>query len=494
MKSILPFLLTILFGIGSVLADVRLPRIFGDHMVLQRNTSINIWGWAEPGEVVKVSLNGQHKQTKADVEGKWSLNLKREKAGGPFELKVQGNNEVVLKDVLIGDVWVCSGQSNMAWILENTDRGEDEIKSSSMPQIRHIQVARKVASSPQGDLPSEAAWQRASPEYLANFTAVGYYFAKELQGELNVPIGLVNSSWGGTNIETWISKKAFQNSNEFKSMINSVPSSIPDTILKKGPNHAPSLLSNGMIEPLVPFNIKGVIWYQGESNAGLAHQYQSAFPLMIKDWRKRWNIGDFPFYFVQLASYKATGGNSDLGSTWAELREAQAMTLSLKNTGMAVTTDIGNSNDIHPRNKLDVGKRLAFIALNQTYKKKNAFSGPVFKKMKRSGNSIKLYFDHDAEGLTTKIHGDDLQGFEIAGADKSFKKAKAIIEKDYVLVYSDDVITPIAVRYGWSDDNFNINLFNKAGFPASPFRTDNWDGITSGKKMSYPWTSAKNKM
>jgi len=492
MKTIFSFLFSILLCMGSVLADVKLPRIFGDHMVLQRNVPLNIWGWAEPGEVVKVSLNGQQKQTKANDEGKWSLHLDKEKAGGPFELKVQGNNEIILNDVLIGDVWVCSGQSNMAWILKNTDNAEIEIKSTNLPQIRHIQVARKVSSSPQDDLPAEAEWQLASPEYLANFTAVGYYFAKELQRELNVPIGLINTSWGGTNVETWTSRAAFENSEEFKTMVGSVPSTIPDSILKKGPNYTPSLLSNGMIEPIVPFKIKGAIWYQGESNAGLAHQYQKAFPLMIKDWRKRWNIGDFPFYFVQLASFKASGGNSEKGSSWAELREAQGMALSLKNTGMAVTTDVGNSNDIHPRNKLDVGKRLAAVALNKTYNKENSYSGPVFKKMQKEGNSIKLYFNHIDGGLTAKTADDVLKGFEIAGDDKLFKEAHAVIEKDYILVSSENVSDPVAVRYGWSDDNFNINLFNKAGFPASPFRTDNWDGITVGMKRSYPWTASYN--
>lgn len=489
MKRSLSFLLFLLFCVGTVSADVKLPRIFSDHMVLQRNTPIHIWGWADPGEAVKVSLNGKQKQTITDGQGKWTLFLNKEQAGGPFVLKVEGKNEITLNDILIGDVWVCSGQSNMEWILKSTDNADQEIKSTNLPQIRQVKIAKTVSANPKDDLTAKAEWQPATPENLPNFTAVGYYFAKQLNHELNVPIGLINSSWGGTNIETWTSREAFKNSAEFAEMNESVPAVVPEAVLKQGPNNAPSLLSNSMIEPLVPFKIKGVIWYQGESNVDVAHQYQKAFPLMIKDWRKRWNVGDFPFYFVQLASFKAAGGDSQKGSTWAELREAQTMTLSLPNTGMAVTTDVGNSNDIHPRNKLDVGNRLAAIALNKTYGKKVAYSGPTFKSMKKSGKSIRIYFNHVDGGLTAK-NTDALEGFEIAGSDKSFKKATAKIEKNYILVSSDEVIDPVAVRYGWSDDNISINLFNKAGFPASPFRTDQWDGITVGKKKSYSWTSS----
>ena len=486
MRNYVAVVLALFLSIEGGWADVRLPRIFGDHMVLQRNTPIHIWGWADPGETVKVTLNGKDKQTRAAEDGKWSLNLNKEAAGGPYTLVVKGNNEIVLNDVLIGDIWVCSGQSNMEWPLKRTDNAAAEIESANLPQIRHIKVPRTVAGAPKEDISGNPQWQPATPQFVAEFTAVGYYFAKELQNELNVPIGLLNSSWGGTNVETWTSRAAFENSDEFKKMISTVATPIPDsTVNKSKPNIAPSLLSNAMIEPIVPFKIKGVIWYQGENNANLAHQYRQAFPLLINDWRERWNIGNFPFYFVQLASYKASGGTSEKGSTWAELREAQKMTLSLSNTGMAVTTDIGNSNDIHPTNKLDVGKRLAAIALNKTYKKKNEYSGPVFKKMKRDGNKIKIYFDHVDGGLTTKTTGQLLNGFEIAGADRSFKKANAVIEKNYVVVSSDEVAEPIAVRYGWSDDNIEINLFNEAGFPATPFRTDNWDGITVGTKRSY---------
>lgn len=486
MKNYFAFILALFFSIQGAWADVRLPGIFGNQMVLQRNTPIHIWGWASPGEIVRVSLNGKSKQTQAGEDGKWSLNLKKEKAGGPYTLEVKGNNEIVLNDVLIGDIWVCSGQSNMEWTLKKTDNAAAEIASANLPQIRHIKIPKTVAGAPKDDITGNPEWQQATPQHVAEFTAVGYYFAKELQKELNVPIGLLNSSWGGTNVETWTSREAFEDSEEFKEMINTISKPIPDsTVNKSKPNIAPSLLFNSMIQPIVPFKIKGVIWYQGESNASLAHQYQKAFPLLINDWRERWDIGDFPFYFVQLASFKASGGTSEKGSTWAELREAQAMTLSLPNTGMAVTTDVGNSNDIHPTNKLDVGNRLAAIALNKTYKKKNEYSGPVFKKMKRDGNKIKIYFDHVNGGLTTKIGGDVLNGFEIAGVDRSFKKANAVIENDYIVVSSDEVSDPAAVRYGWSDDNIAINLFNKAGFPASPFRTDNWEGITVGAKRTY---------
>jgi sialate O-acetylesterase len=250
-----------------------------------------------------------------------------------------------------------------------------------------------------------------------------------------------------------------------------------------GPNDYPTLLFNAMINPLIPFAMRGALWYQGESNAGRAYEYRTSFPLMIKDWRSRWQQGDFPFYFVQLASFDAAGGNSTKGSTWAELREAQTRTLSLPNTGMAVTTDVGEAKDIHPKNKQDVGKRLAAIALQKTYGKTIVGSGPMYQSMKVSGNSITLSFTSTGSGLMAK--GDDgLSGFEVAGADKIFHSAKAVIKGSTLVVSSTEVNKPVSVRYGWSDDAGNINLFNKEGFPASPFRTDNWKGITEATKFA----------
>lgn len=482
MKKYIILFVLFLFSTVIALADVRLPKLFGDHMVLQRNKPIKVWGWASPGEEVSVSLNGQHINTVANSDGEWELELKKEKAGGPYELQVKGMNEVMFEDVLIGEVWVCSGQSNMEWALQKTDNAETAIRDANNDQIRHIKIQRDVSDTPQDDLMTAAEWKVSTSENAPSFTAVGYYYAKKLNEELGVPIGLINSSWGGTVAETWISREAFEGSDTFRDRIAEVPKSLPDTLLKqKKPNSAPSLLSNAMIEPLIPYTIQGVIWYQGENNAHsqISYEYRKTFPLLIEDWRDRWGQGDFPFYFVQLTSYNAFGGTSEKGSSWAELREAQMMTLSVPNTGMAVITDIGNSKDIHPRNKLDVGNRLAAIALNQSYNKKNPYSGPMYKKMKEKDGKIRIYFDHVEGGLQSK-DGEPLAGFEIAGEDQVFKKAEAKIVGNYVEVSSPEVVDPKAVRYGWYDDNIDINLFNTAGLPASPFRTDRWKGLTEG--------------
>lgn len=482
MKKYALLTLLLLLSLGLVLADVRLPKLFGHHMVLQRDKPIKVWGWASPGEAVAVRLNEQEVKTTANANGEWELELKEEKAGGPYTLTVMGNNELVLNDVLIGEVWVCSGQSNMEWALKNTNGAEEAIKASGNNQIRHIKIQREISDRPQDDLMSEAEWKLSTPENSPSFTAVGYYFAKKLNEELGVPIGLINSSWGGTMVETWISREAFEGSETFRDRITAVPRSLPDSLISQNnPNSAPTLLYNSMIEPLIPYTIQGAIWYQGESNAGTAYEYRESFPLMINDWRRRWDQGDFPFYFVQLASFKAGGGTSASGSTWAELREAQSMTLSLPNTGMAVTTDIGDSDDIHPRNKLDVGNRLAAIALHDTYKMKNPYSGPLYKKMKIDDDKIRIYFDHVENGLQVN-GGNELVGFEIAGEDQVFKPADAKIVGNYIEVSNSDVSEPLAVRYGWYDDNIDINLFNSAGFPASPFRTDHWKGVTAGKQ------------
>ncbi|MES2891915.1 MAG: sialate O-acetylesterase [Bacteroidota bacterium] len=641
MKNILAGLLLLCIA-PTVFANVRLPKIFGNNMVLQRGQPIPVWGWADKNEKITVRLNTQVKNVKTDANGKWRVDLSAMEAGGPYELNVNGKNSIRFTNVLIGDVWVCSGQSNMEWTLNNTDGAAKEIATANFPQLRHFTVTKAVASEVQDDVKG-GEWDICTPTTAANFTAVGYYFAKELMRELKVPIGLLNTSWGGTHVETWTSRDAFEHSDEFKSMIAQMPTlnldslsrqknaaaekriaalqgkfqngkmdvgawkdasfndaawpkmkvpgewegqelgdvdgivwlrktieltteqagkeavlelamiddadetfingvkvgttngynekrhyKIPAGTLKPGknsiairvndtgggggihgepadvkltvgnnplpldgiwqyqvesvlggstgvgPNSYPTLLYNAMLHPLVPFAIKGAIWYQGESNAGRAVQYGRAFPLMITDWRKQWKQGDFPFYFVQLATFNAGNGNSERGSSWAELREAQTATLKLPNTGMAVTTDIGDPKDIHPRNKLDVGKRLAAVALNKTYGKGNVFSGPTFTSMKTEGNKIILSFDHLGGGLSTQNKYGYLQGFEISGTDKRFYPARAFIEGDKVVVFQEGVASPVAVRFGWADDAGENNLFNKEGFPAVPFRTDSW--------------------
>jgi sialate O-acetylesterase len=650
MKNILILLLA--FVVATAYADVTLPKIFGTNMVLQRDKPITIWGWAAPKEKIAISFNKQSKNVSADKNGEWKVTLASEPAGGPFELTVKGkNNSITLSNILMGDVWVCSGQSNMEWTVNNSNNSAQEIRDGNYPTIRHIKIPNTVASTPQKDIPS-GEWKVCAPDAVGNFTAVGYFFARELTKELNVPIGLINTSWGGTHSETWTSREAFEGSEEFKSMIAGMPKlnldslakqksaetirriesiqgalpapgaveqwkspwfsdsdwkkmnlpelweggqlgefdgivwfrktftvsaadagkqaslqlamiddidetfvngvkvgetkqynekrnytipagtlkegnnviavrvndtgggggiygdknemkitignstqplsgewayrveSISKNLVSVGPNSYPTLLYNAMLKPLIPIAIKGAIWYQGESNAGRAYQYRKAFPLMISDWRKQLGQGDFPFYFVQLASYNAGYGNSVKGSNWAELREAQTMTLSLPNTGMAVTTDIGEANDIHPRNKQDVGKRLAAIALNKTYGKNIVSSGPTYKTMEVKGDKIVISFDNIGGGLMAKDKYGYLKGFEIAGSDQKFSYAKAEIEGNTVVVHSDDVKQPVAVRFGWADEASDDNLFNKEGFPAVPFRTDNWKGITTDNKFT----------
>ncbi len=629
-------------------ADITLPRIFGDNMVLQRNKPIPVWGWAGANEKVTIQFNKQLKTIKADKTGQWKITLDPEQAGGPWQLTVKGKNSLTINNILVGEVWICSGQSNMEWVVNSTNNKDEEIKNANFPQIRHFKVPNKIATTPQKDL-TGGEWKVCSPQTVADFTAVGYFFARDLYQQLNVPVGLINTSWGGTMVETWASKEAFENSEEFKTLFGNTPVAnieeamkqraqllmqkivaqqgpipansettnwkladandanwahmtlpnswenqgyddldgvvwfrktiiltdaqagkpatlelaqiddvdetwvngtlvgsmaqwdalrkyaIPAGTLKAGknviairvtdnqggggvhgdtatmkltidntswslagdwlfriesvrlsntvgPNNYPTLLFNSMVNPLIPYAIQGAIWYQGETNAGRAYQYRKAFPLMITDWRQRWNQGDFPFYFVQLASFNAANGSTKNGSTWAELREAQTNTLSLPNTGMAVTIDIGESKDIHPRNKQDVGKRLAAIALHNLYQKNGEWSGPLYQAMKTVGNKIELSFTHAANGFIANDKYGYIKGFEIAGADHKFYFAQVQVSGDKLIVYSDKVVAPVAVRYAWADDMPEANLYNKEGFPAVPFRTDTWKGITEEVK------------
>ncbi|WP_281299146.1 sialate O-acetylesterase [Flavobacterium limnophilum] len=626
--------------------NVRMPLLFSDGMVLQRNKPIPVWGWADANEKIEVRFNKQIKTITADSKGKWMLKLDAEKAGGPFELTIIGKNKIAIKDVLVGEVWICSGQSNMEFQMYKLPDFETQKEQANNPMIRHFGVAQDLSGSPKEDLKA-GKWVVSNKENVGDFTAVGYFFAKKIYAELKIPIGIINTSWGGTCVETWTSREAFENSSEFKDMIAEVPQldmdavfetykksvldnlkkvqgfevtmtnenqfknpnfedknwpeikvpslwenqqignidgivwmrktivltaeqaqkeavlhlskvddedhtyvngievgtnkiwdtkrvyKIPAGVLKEGmnviavriadytggggiygdpadlnidfndsnvsleglwkfnvvqvkiaisPNSYPSLLYNAMVNPLIPYAFQGVLWYQGEANVGRAEQYKIAFPLMITDWRTKWNQGDFPFYFVQLSTFDEYGGNSKKGSKWAELREAQSETLKLPKTGMVVTTDIGNAKDIHPTNKQDVGKRLAAIALNNVYNKKMVYSGPTFLSQEIKGNQIILTFDNLGSGLSTSDSNGILKGFEIAGADKVFYSAKAIIQNNKVMVSSENVPNPVAVHYGWADDDTEINLFNKENFPASPFRTDNWEMITANEK------------
>ncbi|UCS93352.1 sialate O-acetylesterase [Echinicola marina] len=648
MKNYLKPLMIIGFLFVSMLAHakVSLPHFFSDNMVLQRDKVIKIWGKSSPKEKVTVRFNGEERQVVAGKGGMWRVSLPAMAYGGPFEMSIEGNeNNIVLKNILIGDVWLCSGQSNMEFGLNGDLTGKEEIQQSKNSNIRLLNVPKTIQTSETYDI-EESSWQECGPSTTANFSAVGYFFGKKLQADLDVPIGLINSSWGGTDIETWTSWEASMNNEEyakyagqsvektlgystedldqFKQSLENDPAikkkwydsdtklkgwkkmmvpkswdgeyededgiiwfrkkvtlpkgvegmsgelnlgpiddaditwvngtkvgatdfwmanrnyKIAPDILKAGentimvsvkdntsvggingkpedvylkvgdkkyplagewdykpsvtssgygfskwgtgPNSFASLLYNGMIHPLVGFGIKGVIWYQGENNAGEAYRYRKLFPNMIKDWRAQWE-DDFAFLWVQLASFMAIDEKPS-ESEWAELREAQNMTLALPKTGQAVITDIGEAFDIHPRNKKDVGIRLAHTALNVAYGKDVLPSGPVFEKLEKQGKQMVLSFSHIGRGLSTQDSSKYayVKGFAIAGEDKEFVWAQAYISGEKVIVWSDKVEDPVAVRYGWANNPMEINLVNSDGLLASPFRTDNWKGITEDNK------------
>lgn len=622
-------------------AEVRLPYILSDNMVIQREVPVNVWGWANPGERVTVTFSNQKVTVRTAKDGRWKVQLKPSQAGGPHEMSVKGTNIIVLRNILVGDVWVCSGQSNMEWPLSSSRNWITDQNVTDIPNIRLFYIPKNMSMSPL-DNTNEARWEVCSMETAAGFSAVGFYFGMNLEKELNIPIGLINSNWGGTDIETWTSLETMYNDKDYTAVIEKLKASdleqlrkeseenrrkyqqtintgdpgiinkwfvsetgiedwktmklpqawegaglpsldgvvwfrkelflteadagkdavlslgpiddsdetwvngikvgktenrydasrfykVPAGILKAGmnviavkvidtgggggmwgmdeniyletsgkkialagdwvykvgldlpapkevssPNSFPSLLYNAMINPITNFPIKGVIWYQGENNAGNYMKYRQLFPAMINDWRQKWNMGDFTFLFVQLANYMEPA-LAPQQSSWAGLREAQTMTLSVPNTGMAVIIDIGETKDIHPRNKDDVGYRLALAALNKSYGKNIVYSGPLFKSMKIEGDHAILEFDHIGSGLVTKDKYGYLKAFAIAGADKIFVWAKAYITPDNKVVVSAEAVrNPVAVRYAWADNPDDANLYNKEGLPASPFRTDQW--------------------
>ena len=620
-------------------SNIRTHQLFSDHAVLQRGIALPVWGTADPGGILEVTLAGNTQTVETDAEGKWQAEFPEMEASGPHELRIEGGDTtIVLQNILIGDVWLASGQSNMEWPLSaQVDNYEQEIAEADYPQIRLFTVERNTSYEPLENL-DEGNWQVTTPETIGNFSAVAYFFGREIHQEIGVPIGLINSTWGGTPAEAWTSEASLASMQEFEEELqqieqqlqtdpsqtdvelrkvrdslllaarnqmgeNALPNlntedwaemnlptnweaaglssydgivwfqkeidipqayadqnmtlhlgqiddaditwingekigqtnsyspyrayEIPASAVQAGENtltvrvqdtggdgglrgpaeemyleqdgerldvelsgswkyeatqqlpqvdrfpSEPAILYNAMINPLIPYKIRGVIWYQGESNAARAEQYQTLFPLLIEDWRAQWGEGDFPFLFVQLANF-ITGppGNTN----WAELREAQTMALDLDNTGMAVTIDIGDSLDIHPRNKQDVGRRLALAALKVAYDQDNAWSGPLYESMRVRGDSAIITFKEVDEGLMV-VANDDLTGFTIAGEDQQFYPATArIISQNEVSVKAPEVENPVAVRYGWAN-NPKTNLYNEAFLPASPFRTDEWTGV-----------------
>jgi len=492
--AILWLVLSALGGATEPRAELKLHTLFGDHMVLQADFHCPVWGSAEAGDEVSVSIAGQKKTAKADGDGKWMLKLDPVQAGGPHEMTVAGKTSVTVKDVLFGEVWICSGQSNMEMTVRSSNNFKEEQAEANFPKLRHFAVKKNIQMAPVSTLIGD--WKPTTPDVVADFTAVGYFFGRELNKKLNVPIGLIHTSWGGTAAQLWCSKPWLEGNEILRPLADGIPKTIENyekahagwkeaaekakaegKPAPKEPNKPmpAACLYNGMIAQVITYGIKGAIWYQGESNAGNAKQYQTLFPEMIKNWRKDWGQGDFPFGFVQLANFKANKNeklDQPVESSWAELREAQTMTLSLPKTGMAVIIDIGHPTDIHPKNKQDVGKRLSLWAQSQVYGKDlPEYSSPLYESMKVEDNKARLTFQHVGGGLEAK--GEKLTGFSIAGEDKVFVWADAKIDGKTVVVWSDKVAKPAAVRYAWADYP-DCNLYSKEGLPASPFRTDTW--------------------
>jgi sialate O-acetylesterase len=442
-------------------------------MVIQRDQDVPVWGWADAGEKVVVEMADQRAETTADDAGQWRVQLGPQPAGGPHELAVVGTNTIVINDVLVGEVWVCSGQSNMQWSVSASSDSVEEIAAAIQPRLRMFTVQRVPHDTPQDDC--EGSWAVCTPETVGGFSAVGYYFARTLVGHLQVPIGMLHTSWGGTRCEAWTSDKALQANSDFQPILDRRAT----TAAKQ---HRAAALYNGMVNPLIPYAIRGAIWYQGESNLARAYQYRTLFPTMINDWRARWGQGEFPFLFVQLAPFRYNGQDQ---RHCAELWEAQLLTLNLPNTGMAVTNDIGNLRDIHPKNKQDVGRRLALWALAKTYDvkirgKELVCSGPLYESMEVVGDTIRLNFTAVGGGLVSR-DGKPLTDFAIAGKDQQFLPATALIDGDQIVVHSPAVAQPVAVRFAWYD-SAQPNLANRAGLPASAFRTDDWPAVTRDNK------------
>jgi len=517
--------LCLVAAVSAARADVSLPHVFGSHMVLQRDTKIPVWGWAAPGEPVKVSLgSGPAVPALANAAGEWRVTLPPMPAGGPHKLTVAGRTTVVLEDVLVGEVWLCSGQSNMEWTLGGADRAQEEIAAAEWPQIRHLGIPKVTSAVPEKDVNAE--WRVCSPATAAGFTAVGYFFGRELHRTLKVPVGLINSSWGGTRIEPWTPPAGFGAADTLADIRTRVALADPRTdahrarlrdylatnaawtaraqaalasgaVLEPLPPYPPELaplrghqdpcaLYNAMIHPLVPYAIRGAIWYQGESNHGEGKLYTDKTRALVEGWRGAWNQGPLPFYYVQIAPFQY--GEEDpfiLPEFW----EAQAAAQAIPDTGMAVIHDVGNIRDIHPRNKQEVGRRLALLALAKTYGAKDTvFSGPVFQSMSPEGAKLRVTFDHAHGGLVTR-DGKAPSHFEIIGEGTDFVPAEAAIDGSSVVLSSPACTNPVAVRFGWHK-TAEPNLANGAGLPAAPFRageapTLDWLAIKVAESKDY---------
>lgn len=465
MKKIVTSIIFLFLICGIIPAKVKLPSVLSDKMVLQQNSVVKIWGWANPQEKISIqtSWNKKTYQSVADEKGNWLIKVETAKAGGPYSIKINGENEIVLNDILLGEVWICSGQSNMEYTIkmlggwDTFKKEKEDFEKYDYSKIRLCQVLKATSQIPVDTC--TAKWMNADLTSTDTFSAVAFFYGKELYQKLKVPIGLISSNWGGTPAEAWTEKSYLLNDPDLSFYVTS-------SVQYDYDQYKPSLLYNAMIYPLLNYSIRGAIWYQGESNVSNADLYTELFSTMIKCWRDKWQLGEFPFYFVQIAPFDY----GDNFSASAYLREAQFNTLSVPNTGMAVTMDIGNPTNIHPINKPEVGRRLALWAFAKTYNVKvPEYSGPVYKSMKIEKDKVRLKFDHANGGLIKK--GDKLTGFKIAEANLNFVDADAVIEKNTVVVSSPQIKSPAAVRFAFTNTD-SSNLYNKAGLPATSFRTD----------------------
>lgn len=484
-------LLPLLLAPSMARAEVKLQSIFSDNMMLQRSVRAPIWGKANPGEAVTVKIAGQSATAKAGKDGRWEVRLKPIAPGGPYDLIVSGKNKIVVKNVMVGEVWLCAGQSNMVMKVSQCQNAPAEIAGASFPTIRCYTT--KLAASPKPLTDTVGKWEVCSPKTVGAFSATGYFFARDIHKTLNVPVGIIVSAWGGSNMEAFVrldtlkahpveSKPYFklweQRKAAFPAELAAAQKKAaeakaqgkpaPKMRTLEGHQARPASIYNAMISPLIPYGMRGVLWAGGKANRGRGLEYRVLMPAMIQDWRKSWGLGDFPFYLCQMANWIPPSPNEH----WEELRESMLKTTNLKNTGMVVTIDIGDPHNVHPKNKQEVSRRLALQAKANVYGINVVCNGPIYTSMTVEGSAIRLHFKSIGGGLAAR-GGGPLKGFVIAGADRKFVPAEATVDGETILVRSASVASPVAVRYAW-EMNPDCNLVNKADLPASPFRTDAW--------------------
>ena len=488
------------FAADGAMAEVKLPNIFTDSMVLQQKQENRIWGKDNPGQVVTISVGEKKLTATTDAAGNWEAKLPAMEVGAALTITVVGSSTKTISDVLVGEVWVCSGQSNMQWSVAQSNDPDLERLAANYPNIRMINFPQTGSQEPIWSH-DDRKWKVCNPENVSQFSAVGYFFARQIHQTTGVPIGMVNNAWGGSACEAWVNPELLKSDGRFNKMMDNWSANAErfkalsekkdrskeeeDQLKNLGNqmrgNQRPANIYNGVLKSHLGYGIKGAIWYQGESNASRAYQYRDLFPLMIDNWRKEWGQGDFPFYWVQLADFKAEA-KEPAESDWAELREAQTMTLDrLAHTGQAVIIDIGEGKDIHPKNKVDVGRRLARLALANEYGIQVDPQSPRYAAMQADADAIVLSFNHLTSGWRPFDVNEPI-GFTIAGEDKKFYPAVAkIVEGNKVRVSSPSVPKPVSVRYAWAD-NPVCNMFSTSGLPLTPFRTDNWPGVTAGRE------------